>query len=59
MIYSFDAEITESEDAQEIAAEFMDLMSELEYEGIDPMIVVGGVLLAMQMYLDRGGESVH
>ena len=59
MIYSFDADITDSEDAQEIAAGFMDLMNELEYEGVDPVIVVGGVLLAMQMYLDRGGESIH
>ena len=59
MIYSFDPSITESEDAKEIAAEFIDLMSELEDEGVDPMIVVGGVLLAMQLYLDRAGEVVH
>lgn len=59
MIYSFDPRITESEDAKEIAAEFIDLMGELEDEGVDPMIVVGGVLLAMQLYLDRAGEVVH
>ena len=59
MIYSFDADITDSDDAREIAAEFMDLMSELEEEGIDPMVVIGGVLLAMQLYLDRAGEIVH
>ena len=59
MIYSFDPSITESEDAKEIAVEFIDLMSELEDEGVDPMIVVGGVLLAMQLYLDRAGEVVH
>ena len=59
MIYSFDADITDSDDAREIAVEFIDLMSELEEEGFDPMIVVGGVLLAMQLYLDRAGEIVH
>lgn len=59
MIYSFDPSITESEDAKEIAVEFIDLMSELEDEGADPMDVVGGVLLALQLYLDRAGEIVH
>ena len=59
MIYSFDPSITDSDDAKEIAIEFIDLMSELEGEGINPMDVVGGVLLAMQLYLDRAGEVVH
>ena len=59
MIYSFDPSITDSDDAKEIAIEFIDLMSELESEGINPMDVVGGVLLAMQLYLDRAGEVVH
>ena len=59
MIYSFDPSITDSDDAKEIAIEFIDLMSELESEGVNPMDVIGGVLLAMQLYLDRAGEVVH
>lgn len=59
MIYSFDPEITDSDDAREIAAEVIDLMNELEEEGFDPIIVIGGMLLAMQVYLDRSGESIH